>query len=141
MTRVSFYILKQTETTAQLVFACKLIEKAHTASHTVYVHAEADICVQLDALLWTFRQGSFVPHAQASDAQNDTQTPVIIGHSAQPPAHLNDVLINLTADVPAFFSGFERTIEIVTPHNKEPARQRYKFYADRGYELKTHKIA
>lgn len=141
MTRVSFYILKQSGEAAQLSFACKLTEKAHSESRTVYLHAQAGVCAQLDALLWTFRQGSFVPHAQAAEAQNDIQTPVIIGHDAQPPAHLNDVLINLAADVPPFFSSFERAIEIVTPDNKEPARQRYKFYADRGYELETHNIA
>ncbi len=141
MTRVSFYILKAAGQAAQLAFACKLTENAHSEKHTVYLHTQAAQCAQLDALLWTFRQGSFVPHAQLADAANDdAQTPVLIG-SEEPPSRLDDVLINLTDEVPAFFSRFERTIEIVTPENKQAARSRYKFYQDRGYELETHDIA
>lgn len=141
MTRVSFYILKQPGDAAQLNFACRLTEKAHSENHSVYLHADASSCAQLDALLWTFRQGSFVPHAQLEDAQDDGRTPVIISNSVQPPARLDDVLINLVHDVPAFFSRFARCIEIVTPDNKDAARRRYRFYADRGYELETHEIA
>jgi DNA polymerase-3 subunit chi len=53
------------------------------------------------------------------------------------------VLINLAAKVPSFFSRFERVAEIVTTDDqaKEQARDRYKFYQQRGYELETHKLS
>jgi len=139
VTRVSFYILPQAGEAAQFGFACRLIEKAHSEKHTVYLHADNAHCAQLDALLWTFRQGSFVPHAQTSDT-DDGQTPVIIG-AGEPPARLNDVLINLAGEIPSCFSRFQRAIEIVTSDNKDAARTRYKFYQDRGYELETHNIS
>lgn len=137
MTRVSFYILKQGGDTAYLNFACRLTEKAHSEGNSVYLHAAASHCAPLDSLLWTFRQGSFVPHVRLEDL--DEQTPVVIG-GVEPPARFHDVLINLAAEVPAFFSRFARTVEIVTPDNKDAARGRYKFYQDRGYALETHNI-
>lgn len=141
MTQVSFYILKTAGEAAQLGFACRLAEKAHSENHTIYLHTLDAQRAQLDALLWTFRQGSFVPHAQCNgDGQDDGQSPVIIG-SEQPPARLDDVLINLCGEVPAFFSRFQRAIEIVIPEQKEAARDRYKFYKDRGYALETHNIS
>lgn len=141
MTQVSFYILKTAGEAAQLGFACRLAEKAHSENHSVYLHTPDTQLAQLDALLWTFRQGSFVPHAQSNgDGQDDAQTPVMIG-SKQPPVRLDDVLINLCGEVPAFFSRFRRAVEIVIPEHKEAARERYKFYKDRGYALETHNIS
>jgi DNA polymerase-3 subunit chi len=50
------------------------------------------------------------------------------------------VLINLSDDVPAYFSRFERLLEIIDAAKPEPGRKRYQYYLDRGYPLQTHKI-
>ena len=140
MTRVSFYLLADNGDEAALRFACRLAEKAHGEQHRVFLRVpDDDTGARLDALLWTFRQGSFVPHARAQALQADDPTPVVIGD--HPPDEQNDVLINLGADVPGFFSRFSRTVEVVTPDARADARQRYRFYADRGYALETHEIA
>jgi len=51
----------------------------------------------------------------------------------------HDVLINLQKDYPPFFSRFTRLIEIVgqDEEDKAHARLRYKFYRDRGYEMRS----
>lgn len=64
--RVDFYVLAGPKPAARLRFACRLAEKAYRLDHRVHLQtgsaAEAE---QLDELLWTFRQGSFVPHELA----------------------------------------------------------------------------
>lgn len=141
MTRVDFYVLTDERADAHLRFACRLTEQAHADGHQLFLCvADTNAGAQLDGLLWTFRQGSFVPHGRIADLDGDNDTtPVVIG-STEPPLRFDDVLINLSDDVPGFFSRFQRSVEIVTPANRQAARARYRFYQDRGYPLETHNI-
>jgi DNA polymerase-3 subunit chi len=52
------------------------------------------------------------------------------------------VLINLAAEVPEFFSRYERVAEVVDADavRREQSRERYRFYRDRGYKLNTHQV-
>ncbi len=52
------------------------------------------------------------------------------------------MLINLAADVPDFFSRYERVAEVVDGNSarREQSRERYRFYRDRGYKLNTHQV-
>lgn len=145
MTRIDFYILEPEGAgkgnNARQLFACRLAEKAFSQGHRVYIHtgsaAEAE---QIDDLLWTFKQNSFIPHGRIDDeAGADEDTPVHIGHGEDAGSH-DDVLINLGTEVPLFFSRFQRVAELVDPQGREPARQRYSFYRDRGYPLDTHNL-
>lgn len=141
MSRVGFYVLSDTAPDAALRFACRLTEKAHAEGHRVYWRlADEDACRNADDMLWTFRQGSFVPHARvpALTGENDP-TPVALG-TGEPPPGFDDVLINLHPEAPEFFDRFERIVEIVTPETRGPGRQRYRFYQEHGHEPETHKI-
>ena len=53
------------------------------------------------------------------------------------------MLINLALAPPPFFSRFERLAEIVGAEAADAAagRERYRFYRERGYELRTHNLA
>ena len=55
---------------------------------------------------------------------------------------LNGLLINLSHQVPEFFSRFERVTEIVvqSPAVTESTRNNYRFYRDRGYPLESHDL-
>lgn len=141
MTEVLFYILENDAPDAAPHFTCRLTEKAQAAGHRLFLHtADAARATALDKMLWTFRQGSFVPHALAGDiAADDHLTPVAIG-SGEPPAGFDDILINLDGDVSRFFSRFRRHMEIVPAARRDAARTAYRFYRDRGYELATHRI-
>jgi DNA polymerase III subunit chi len=50
----------------------------------------------------------------------------------------HDLLISLHDECVPFFSRFERVIEIVGDDTEDSrmGRERYKFYKDRGYELR-----
>lgn len=146
MTRIDFYILEGEQggqTDGRLV-ACRVAEKAYLAGHRVYIHAgDAREAERLDELLWTFRQGSFVPHQKLEAGTTaDALTPIHIGWGSEPEVH-DEVLINLAAEVPLFFSRFQRVAEIVPADDqgKQQGRARYKFYRDRGYQLETHTLA
>ncbi|RDJ93817.1 DNA polymerase III subunit chi, partial [Lacticaseibacillus rhamnosus] len=41
-----------------------------------------------------------------------------------------------------FFSRFQRLVEIVgtDASDRQAARERYRFYRDRGYEIRTHQL-
>lgn len=66
------------------------------------------------------------------------QSPIVLTHQAEDIVHY-DLLINLDSECAPFFARFDRLIEIVgtTEPAKQQARERYKFYKDRGYPLQT----
>jgi DNA polymerase-3 subunit chi len=141
MTRVDFYLLNDNAETGKNLAVCKLTHKAFSLGHRIYILAPDFAQAQhLDRLLWTFNQGSFIPHGLGAESP-DADIPVLIGYD-DPPATHEDVLIQLTAQVPEFFSRFRRVAEVVNggEEEKAQARERFRFYRDRGYALQTHKI-
>lgn len=156
MTLIDFYVQENSKPNARQLLACKITEKAYKQGRKIYIHTDSEQQTSsMDKLLWTFRGGSFIPHAAASqntapqnkalqtanNKQDDENIPVLIGHEAEPQC-TPDVLINLSHEVPGFFSRFERVIELVTEdaEQKQKGRERYKFYRDRGYELRNHTL-
>jgi len=140
MTRVDFYLLPQEDETARWQFACRLVEKAWRLGNRLLVHTSNHrTAQQLDALLWSFRPDSFVPHELTPAGK---RTPVHIGWGDDSPEH-HDLLVNLGDSVPAFFSRYGRVAEIVTadPTQRAESRERYRFYRERGYELQLHDLA
>lgn len=144
MTRIDFYILSAAADN-RLLFTCRLADKIYTQGHRLYIHAESqNEATQLDHLLWTFSAGNFMPHGLCESGA-DLGLPIQIGYNSEPSridGHDGDVLINLTPAVPLFFSRFARVAEIVGSEddNKLSARERFRFYRDRGYTLESHTI-
>lgn len=62
--------------------------------------------------------------------------------TSSPPESHQQVLINLAPEIPAWFSRFERVLEVVYGDDAERARsrQRFKTYRDRGFPLQTHEL-
>ena len=144
MTQVDFYILESESDEARLRLACKIVEKATQLDHHVFVHSTSDDeAVKLDELLWTFSQGSFIPHRVVrAPLDAPLPEPVLIGVNAPPGPGRWNVLVNLGAEVPEFFSRYERVAEVVDANavRREQSRERYRFYRDRGYKLNTHQV-
>lgn len=139
--RVDFYILAAADAAARLRFACRLAEKAYHLKHRVHLHtASAAAAAEVDALLWTFRQGSFVPH-EIVRAGQASQSPVTIGHGADHPPGA-DLLVNLSADLPEFSAQYPRVAEIVedSEQARELGRERFRRYKQGGRETVTHNI-
>lgn len=142
MARIDFYVLSQSGEQARQVFACRLAEKAYRLDNTVYIHAgDRAAAERIDELLWTFRDGSFVPHQAARPGAGDSESPVTVGCD---PANVGprDLLINLCDDVPACAATFPRIAELVSSddESKQQSRRRFAAYRDQGHELETHKV-
>ena len=139
--KIDFYILEAASGQKSLHFACQLLEQAYADKQRVYVNASSrEEAERLDALLWTYRDDSFIPHNLYHPVE-DHPPPIQIGHDTAPDNH-NGVLINLSREVPAFYSRFNHLIEIVLsdPVVQQLARTRYKQYRDQGHEIKTIKV-
>lgn len=144
MTRIDFYVLSGDDPEARLHMVCKLAEKAAGSNRQVFIHGDSDAQLRrLDEVLWSFRALSYVAHRHlpAGHVASTTDTdPVHL--SCGQPAMDRDLLINLAAEVPPFFSRFERTLEIVNdaPDIQQAGRARYRFYQQRGYPLQHHRV-
>ena len=137
MTHIDFY----TNVPDKLGTACRIVAKGYSLKRRIVVFCpDAEVAQRIDRLLWTSPATGFVPHCGAADALA-TATPVVIDHVGGEPVH-DQVLVNLRSEWPPFFGRFERLIEIVTldEEDRRLARERYKFYRDRGYEIRTHDL-
>ena len=90
---------------------------------------------QLDKLLWHFPPTAFMPHCRSHET-DAAAMPVVIGCDETFPH--SELLISLHNECLPFFSRFERVIEIVSQEADDAklGRDRYKFYKDRGYEMR-----
>jgi len=138
VTQIDFY----THVEDKLRTACRLAAKAYGADKRVLVCCpDADAAGRLDRMLWTTPAIGFIPHCLASDALAP-ETPILIDYRGDEPAH-DDILLNLRPEWPPLFSRFQRLIEVVSldDEDRRLARERYKFYRDRGYEIRTHDLS
>jgi DNA polymerase-3 subunit chi len=140
LTRVGFYIVKDSDADSRLRLALRLAEKAHGRGHRIFLNCENEGEARaLDERLWTFRAASFVPHALFT---RDPTEQVCLAWGQEPEGH-DDLLINLRAEVPPFVGRFRRVAELV---NQEPARlealrSSWRHYRERGYALEEHRLA
>jgi DNA polymerase-3 subunit chi len=140
MTKIDFYVGKTNSLQARLLLACKVVLKAHQQQLHTYIHTDAPSTSQkLDELLWTFNELAFIPHTFAP--AQEPYSRIVIGHDHEPMENCG-LLINLSNDIPSFFSRFERLAEMLD--QEEPVllagRKRYQFYRDRGYNLDYHQL-
>ena len=137
MTSVSFYKVAGDQQVA-LALACQLIQKAHQLQQQVLcLVADQQTAEILDQKLWTFQPEAFVPHAQGAE-----QKPVAISHRSDDPGDHHDILINLTADIPVWFSRFQRVLEVISGDDSQQKAKRacFRFYKERGYPLSFHDL-
>ena len=136
MTRIDFYRYAEDKQ----LYACRLAAKAARSTKVVVYSPDAAALERFDKLLWTYQQTGFVPHCHAR-SPNAAETPVVLaGPEDQLPHH--EVLLNLADEWPPFFATFSRLLEIVCNDeaDRELGRERYKFYKQRGYDIRVNDI-
>jgi DNA polymerase-3 subunit chi len=134
MTRIEFYV----NVPDKLRQVAELGEGIVARGRKLMVYMpDAEASSSLERLLWTHPQTGFLPHCRA-DSPLVEVTPIVIDWRSEHLVH-DDVLINLRSEYPPFFSRFQKLIEVVGADeaDKVQARQRYRFYRDRGYEIKS----
>lgn len=134
MTRVEFYF----NVTDKLAKATELCERAVAKGRQLTVFTQDDaMSNSLQQKLWQHTPASFLPSAHPQD-DTSAYVPIVVDAAG---SHLiqDDILINLKTEHPPFFSRFRYLVELVgnDEDDKVAARQRYKFYRDRGYQVKS----
>ena len=134
MTRIVFYF---NVTNKQQLISDLVASALSKHRQVTIVEDDADKASKLSQDLWQNRPESFLPNMLIDHALA-TETPVVV-HWHENQLLQDDMLINLTANEPIFFSRFTQLVELVSEdeQDKALARARYKFYRDRGYEIKN----
>ncbi|MBB3168961.1 DNA polymerase III subunit chi [Simiduia aestuariiviva] len=134
MTKIDFLSSNESDHEARLRLACRVAQKALRSGADVFIACADDTQqAQLSPLLWSFEPESFLPHRALHE---DTPAPITLGTAADCGEH-HDLLINLCAEVPQYFSRFERLFELVVqvPEVLASTRANWSYYKSRGYPL------
>ena len=139
MTRIEFHF----NTNERLLHTCRLLRKVRSQDMRIAVVGAPATLRQLDAELWRFQDVSFLTHCTPeSSPEVQSASPICLGPDPLIWG-MNDVLVNLSDDVPTGFEGFQRLIEIVSSdeHGKAQARLRWKHYKSLGFNLAQHDLS
>jgi len=122
--------------------AAQWLQRAWSDRQPVLVFVpDAEQAARLDRILWTQPALSFVPHCHA-DSPLAGETPILLTDRLDDPVQ-EICLLNLSSELPPSFSRFEHLVEIVSVDDADrlPARERFKFYRDRGYAIENRDIS
>jgi DNA polymerase-3 subunit chi len=138
MTTIDFY----THCADPLTVAARLAAKAWAQCGSARVLTpDAQATAALDELMWRQPATGFLPHCRLASPLA-AETPILVDHvlEHEGPAA---VLVNLHREPPPFFGRFERLAEIVAADDDAAAaaRARWRFYKERGYELRSHNLS
>jgi DNA polymerase-3 subunit chi len=139
--RVDFYVSETAGADTRLRLACRVAEKAYLAKQQIVALIDdADTLRRFDELLWTFGDGTFVPHDIVT-TEGACDSPVALTTGPLPAGHA-DVLINLGSTVPAFIDRFARIAEFLDarPDVRTAGRERFKVYRSKSLEPQTHNV-
>jgi DNA polymerase III subunit chi len=140
--RVDFYVTEAAGAESRLRLACRVAEKAYLAKKTVVVlFDDGALLPKFDDMLWTFGDGTFVPHDVVSAEGAPCAAPVALTTGPLPAGHA-DVLINLGQTVPPSFEKFARVAEFLDgrPEVRAAGRERFKTYRGKSIEPQTHNV-
>lgn len=134
MTQVGFYHLLHWPLERALP---KLLEKALEQGHrAIVLAASKDRVEDLNGVLWTYEERSWLPHGSAGDGEPAEQ-PIFLTSEDENPNGA-DVLVSVDGRAPASTEGFTRVIDMFDGRNEAmlaAARQRWRGYLDQGFEL------
>lgn len=134
MTRVEFFFNVEDK----LIKTAELCERAVGKSRELMIFTQNDeMNIALQAVLWRQSSTSFLASIRPSQAMNMYSSIVVTDRGDK--LEKDDILINLQTEYPPFFSRFRYVAELVSNDeaDKVAARLKFKFYRDRGYEIKS----
>jgi len=144
MTRIEFIINVENK----LAIAAEFCEKDVAKGRLVTISSDNEThFLAIQDALWQVSANSFLPMHTLENTEDESYFSAFIPiHFALHREFLSehkliqdDVLLHFHAQTPPFFSRFRHLIELVglEESDKAAARLRYKFYRDRGYDIKT----
>jgi len=140
--QVDFYVTDAADGDARLRLACRVTEKAYLSGLSVLVWCPADDeLARFDDLLWTFSDGSFVPHERLAGAGVADSAPVALSRG-QEPAVAPDIVVNLAPDIPPIALRAARVAEFIDGDagRRAAGRERFRRYREQGLAPASHQI-
>ena len=138
-----FYILNKAEELK--ISVCKIIKEYYKKKYKIFVSTcNNDLVNELNNLLWTFEQISFVPHCTTKNYDKDS--PILLSGRDSFPKTINlkeyDVWLNLDDEVEENYTDFEIILEIVSQNEEQRilSRKRYLNYKKNNFEVKHEKL-
>ncbi|MFP4614973.1 MAG: DNA polymerase III subunit chi [Thiohalorhabdus sp.] len=141
-TRVDFFRLSGKGEDLVPRAACMVAGKAYGSGYGVLLLAGSEALLSdLDTRLWTYRAGSFVPHARRERLDPEAPEPVVLAPDCADPGGAQ-VLVCASPPPMECLSGFRRVAEFVPPDpaGREAARSRYRAYREGGFDLHAHDL-
>ena len=139
MTQIDFY----THVDDKLKTACQLAGKAFARGLKVTVFCpDPEAAQRFDRMLWTTPAIGFVPHC-APDDPLAAETPVIVDCRGEQPAARRGAAQPApgVAAVLQPLPAADRDRQPRRAATAPDARERFRFYRDRGYEIRTHDLS
>ena len=138
-----FYILNKAEDLK--ISVCKIIKEYYKKKYKIFISSRSnDLVNELNNLLWTFEQISFIPHCTTKNY--DKNSPILLSGKDSFPKTVNlkeyDVWLNLDDEVEENYTDFEIILEIVSQNEKQRilSRKRYLNYQKNNFEVKHEKL-
>jgi DNA polymerase-3 subunit chi len=134
MTDIGFYHLTRTPLERALP---RLLEKVvESGARAVVIAGSTDRVEALNAVLWTYEQGSFLPHGCARDGEADAQPIWLTTEDENPNG--STVLVLTDGAKSDAVANFERCLEMFDgndPNAVAAARERWRVYKADGHAL------
>ena len=138
-----FYILNKAEDLK--ISVCKIIKEYYKKKYKIFVSSRSDNLVnELNNLLWTFEQISFIPHCTTKNY--DKNSPILLSGKDSFPKTINlkeyDVWLNLDDEMEENYTDFEIILEVVSQNEEERilSRKKYLNYQKNNFEVKHEKL-
>jgi DNA polymerase IIIc chi subunit len=118
--------LHRIDGTKRAGWVVQTVQELNAAGHRVVVWvADEGRRSILDDYLWTFEQGSFIPHAIWGPALGEVPDPVVLlGEEANPNGG-TDLVVADDAPPPAWAAGFDRVHDVLTADADGQERERF----------------
>ncbi|MDY0268081.1 DNA polymerase III subunit chi [Trichloromonas sp.] len=133
MPKVEFVKLKKEEKALHL---CRLAEEFFAEGERVLILVHDDNqAVTLDRFMWTWKKGSFLPHAFANGAVDCLDEPVVIAVEERNPNGARVLIMGRPASL-EFTGQFERIIDFAEMYDDalaEAARRRFARFREAGF--------
>ena len=143
MTRIDFHF----NVPDKLSHVCRLVRKALEKTPSIVVTGDAALLTRLDDMLWNFAPTAFLGHVLLPEEIDGLRKQEIerarVWLSTSPDqCQRHDLLVSLSGAVAAGFEQYERLIEVVSldDQDRQQARDRWRYYATRGYAIAGHAI-
>ena len=138
MSQVDFYILPDADEDSRYQFLGKLVTRAISAGHWLYIHTDTEqLAERISERLWQSAPESFL--ANSLPAEN-IHAPILIGWKPEHLPKTPDMLVNLSSSLPESILQFTRIAEIVIQSDDvlTLTRGRFKEYQTAGIPPRMH---